>query len=100
LSDHWHGSKGLKTKEIIKKGKFDIVVLQEQSMGTIINPDSVLKYTKFFCNFIKKMVLNHIYTIPEQEKRFSSIRKPSTRLFWRHQLKMRQRLFLRGKHGL
>lgn len=54
LSDHWHGLKGLKTKEIIEKGNFDIVVLQEQSMGAINNPDSLLKYAKFFCNFIKE----------------------------------------------
>jgi hypothetical protein len=54
LSQHWRSDIGLKTKETIRNGNFDIVVLQEQSMGTILEPDSVLKYTKLFCDYIKK----------------------------------------------
>jgi hypothetical protein len=54
LSQHWKSERGLKTKEMIRNGNFDIVVLQEQSMGTIVEPDSVLKYTKLFCDYIKK----------------------------------------------
>lgn len=54
LSQHWRSEGGLKTREMIKNGDFDIVVLQEQSMGTIVEPDSVLKYTKLFCDYIKK----------------------------------------------
>lgn len=53
LSQHWKGERGLKTKELIQQGNFDIVVLQEQSMGTIIQPDSVLYYSKLLCEFIK-----------------------------------------------
>ena len=53
LSQHWRGEKGLKTKEMIKSGYFDIVVLQEQSMGCINEPDSVLKYLKLFSDLIK-----------------------------------------------
>jgi hypothetical protein len=52
LSQHWRGEKGSKTKEMIKSGNFDIVVLQEQSMGCIEEPDSVLKYLKLFCDLI------------------------------------------------
>lgn len=37
LSDHWNGEKGLKTKESISNGKYDIVVLQGHSMETIDN---------------------------------------------------------------
>ncbi len=53
LSEHWRGARGLKTKEIITHGKFDMVVLQEQSMGTLAEKDSVKKYTRLFCDFIR-----------------------------------------------
>jgi len=54
LSEHWLGQKGLKTQELIKKGHFDIVVLQEYSMGSIKEADSLVKYSKLFCNLIKE----------------------------------------------
>ena len=53
LSEHWYGKRGLKTKEIITKGKFDLVILQENSMGTIQQPDSTIKYAKLLCQLIK-----------------------------------------------
>ena len=53
LSDHWKGKNGLKTKEIISKGMYDIVVLQEHSMGTIEKKDDFFKYSKELCNLIK-----------------------------------------------
>lgn len=54
LSDHWKGEKGLKTKELIRSGNFDIVVLQEHSMGTINHPEAFLTYSKEFCDLIKQ----------------------------------------------
>ena len=54
LSQHWRGERGLKTKELIKNGDFDFVILQEQSMGTIEQPDSFLIYSKKFSDFIKQ----------------------------------------------
>lgn len=54
LHDHWKGNKWLKTKEMIETEGFDIVVIQENSMGTIKAPDTTQKYAKLFCNFIKK----------------------------------------------
>jgi len=54
LSEHWKGERGLKTKELIQDGHFDIVVLQEQSMGTIQQPDSFLIYSRKFSEFIRK----------------------------------------------
>ena len=54
LSDHWRGEKGLNTLELIKNGDFDIVVLQEQSMGTIEQPDSFLIYSKKFSDYIRE----------------------------------------------
>ncbi len=53
LSDHWNGEKELKTRELIKKGDYDIVVLQEHSMGTIEKKDDFFKYSKKLCNLIK-----------------------------------------------
>lgn len=54
LSEHWLGKRGLKTKEMIKNGNFDIVILQEYSMGSIDEPDSLLKYSKLLCDLIKE----------------------------------------------
>lgn len=54
LRQHWLGERGLKTKELIKSGTFDIVVLQGHSMATIKEPDSLVKYSKLLCDYIKK----------------------------------------------
>ena len=53
LRDHWEGKKGLKTKEIISKGTYDFIVLQEHSMGTINKKDDFLTYSKKLCALIK-----------------------------------------------
>ena len=54
LSEHWRGEKGLETLEKIKTGAFDIVVLQEQSMGAIQQPDSFAIYAQKLCNLIEE----------------------------------------------
>ncbi len=54
LREHWFGKKNLKTKEIIKNGQFDIVILQEQSMAPIFRPDSFNTYGNLFCDFIRE----------------------------------------------
>jgi len=54
ISDHWLGKGGLKTKEIINKEKFDIVILQGQSMAPMSHPDSFIIYRKQFCNYVKE----------------------------------------------
>jgi hypothetical protein len=53
LSDHWQGKKGLKSKKIIQEGKYDVVIIQENSMGAIDSPDSLMKYTKLFADLIR-----------------------------------------------
>ena len=53
LSEHWNGKRGLKTKELISKGNFDIVVLQDQSMAAVNQPDSLRKYVRLFCDYIR-----------------------------------------------
>ena len=54
LKDHWHGERGLQTQSLIREGQFDIVVLQEQSMGTIHQPDTFLLYVRKFSDLIKE----------------------------------------------
>ncbi len=54
LSNHWKGERGLKTKEIIKNGKFDIVVLQEQSTNPITQRDSFLVYAKKLSDYTRE----------------------------------------------
>ncbi|WP_136482846.1 SGNH/GDSL hydrolase family protein [Cognatitamlana onchidii] len=54
LSDHWRGNKGLKTLELINNGNYDIVILQDQSMSAIQQPDSLLFYSKKFSDYIRK----------------------------------------------
>lgn len=54
LSDHWRGEKGLNTMELINNGDYDIVILQDQSMSAIVQPDSLLIYSKKFSDYIRK----------------------------------------------
>lgn len=54
LSEHWRGARGLTTRDMISKGKFDIVVLQEYSLGAINSPDSLKYYVSLFCDLIRK----------------------------------------------
>lgn len=54
LKSHFNQDHGLKTKNLIKNGRFDIVVLQEQSMGTITNKNEFLLYSKKLSIYIKK----------------------------------------------
>ncbi len=51
LWEHWNGDRELKTREIIKDGDFDIVVLQDHSMSAIEYPDSTIKYVRLFAEY-------------------------------------------------
>lgn len=53
-SEHWNAQRGLKSKEMIENGDYDIVVLQEYSLGAINDPDSLRIYGKLFCDLVKK----------------------------------------------
>ncbi|MDP5121486.1 MAG: hypothetical protein NWQ46_07825, partial [Spirosomaceae bacterium] len=53
LKNHWLGERGLKTKEKIASGGYDIVVIQEFSMGTIDNPEDFKKYSKELSDLAK-----------------------------------------------
>lgn len=53
LKDHWTHKKGLSTKKDIKNGNYDVVIIQEHSMGTIEKKADFLDYSKKFCDLIK-----------------------------------------------
>ena len=54
LWEHWNGDRGLQTREIIRDGGFDIVVLQDQSMSAMETPDSTRKYVGLFTDYISQ----------------------------------------------
>ena len=54
LKHHYTEQHNLKTKNLIKNGKFDVVVLQEQSMGTLTNKKEFHEYSKKLSNHIKE----------------------------------------------
>ncbi len=53
LREHWNGDRELISKQKIENGNFDIVVLQEYSMGAILSPDSLRKHVKLFTELIR-----------------------------------------------
>ena len=53
LGQHWNSERGLKTKKMIASNKFDIVVIQDNSMWPLEHKDSVLIYGQLFCKFIR-----------------------------------------------
>ena len=53
LSDHWYGNKGLKSKEAISSGKYDIVVLQGSSSEAVKKKEEFLKYSKKLSDLVK-----------------------------------------------
>jgi len=54
LGDHWNSRKGLKSRQIIADGNFDIIVIQDNSMWPIEHRDSLLYFGELFCKEIKK----------------------------------------------
>ena len=53
LRQHWNHENNLKTKDIIEKNKFDIIILQDFSLQAINKPDSLLYYGKLWNDFIR-----------------------------------------------
>lgn len=53
LEQHWNGSRGLKSKQIIATNKFNIVVIQDNSMWPLEHKDSLLFFGHLFCDYIK-----------------------------------------------
>ena len=53
LGQHWNSARGLKSKQIIANNKFDIVVIQDNSMWPLEHKDSLLFFGHLFCDYIK-----------------------------------------------
>ncbi len=69
LTDHWRGARGLKTVELIKQAKFDIIVLHDHSRRPIEQPDSFFYYSKLFCDLIKEQgAMPYVYSTWAREK--------------------------------
>ena len=80
LGEHWNGLRGLKSKQLIQKGKYDIVVIQDNSMWPVDNPDSVYKYAKLMCDLIKSTGAKpYIYEtwarlkVPQHQKEINAV---------------------------
>ena len=54
LGQHWNELRGLKTRQLLAKNKYDVVVLQDNSMWPIEHSDSVFMYGNLFCKTITK----------------------------------------------
>jgi len=54
LGEHWNGLRGLRSREVIQKGKYDIVVIQDNSMWPLQHKDSLLLYGQKFSQLIQQ----------------------------------------------
>jgi len=69
LGEHWRGLRGLRSKEIISQKKYDIVVIQDNSMWPIEHKDSLHLYGAMFCDFIQKQGAKpYLYTTWARQK--------------------------------
>jgi hypothetical protein len=80
LSEHWRGARGLKTREMIERGGYDIVVLQEWSLGTVSEEDSAVYYLGLFSDLVRKRGAKPYYYMtwareksPEQQAIISKV---------------------------
>ena len=53
LGTHWRGEKGLQTRERIRSGEYEAVILQDHSMRTIDHPDSLMYFGGMFIDEIR-----------------------------------------------
>ena len=68
LGDHWNSRKGLHTREILEQEKFDIVIIQDNSMWPLEHADSVLMFGKLFFDLIKsKKAIPYLYNTWSRE---------------------------------
>ena len=54
LGQHWNYEKDLTTRDKIRQGSYDFVVLQDHSLRAIQYPDSLMHYGKLFGGLIKE----------------------------------------------
>ncbi|HCX24144.1 MAG: hypothetical protein CMB80_21290 [Flammeovirgaceae bacterium] len=52
--EHWLEQRGLQSRSLVASGDFDVVVLQDHSMGAIEYPDSLIKYMRLFAELARE----------------------------------------------
>lgn len=52
LREHWNGERGLQSKQLIERNRYDFVVIQDQSMRPLEYPDSLQLFGRKFCQLI------------------------------------------------
>jgi len=87
LSEHWRGARGLNTREKIRKGNYDIVVLQEWSLGTVNERDSAVYYLGLFSKLAREAGAEPYYyltwgreKIPQQQDVISVVYRETAAL--------------------
>ena len=80
LSEHWRGARGLKTRDKIRNGDYDIVVLQEWSLGTVNESDSTILYLGLFSKLARESGAEPYYyltwareKVPQQQEVISRV---------------------------
>ena len=58
LQKHWHQGKA---QQLIARGGWDIVVLQDQSLNPAVNPENTLKYAGLFCKKIDEVGAKKVF---------------------------------------
>ncbi|GAB3655584.1 hypothetical protein GCM10028791_26870 [Echinicola sediminis] len=53
LKQHWEGDRGLKTKQVITDGAWDVVVLQNHSKSTVDTPEEFKDYGEKFIDLVE-----------------------------------------------
>jgi hypothetical protein len=87
LSEHWRGARGLNTIEKIRNGDYDIVVLQEWSLGTVNERDSAVYYLGLFSKLAREAGAEPYFyltwareKIPQQQEVISSVYRETAAL--------------------
>ncbi len=87
LSEHWRGARGLNTREKIRNGDYDIVVLQEWSLGTVNERDSAVLYLGLFSKLARESGAEPYYyltwarkKVPQQQEVISRVYRETAAL--------------------
>lgn len=87
LSEHWRGARSLNTVEKIRNGDYDIVVLQEWSLGTVNERDSAVFYLGLFSKLARDAGAEPYYyltwgreKIPQQQEVISRVYRETAAL--------------------
>ena len=54
LKDHWECNKGLKSRELIAEGNWDLIIIQNHSLSSLQNPDEFMEYGRRFIELAKE----------------------------------------------